>query len=96
MIYHAHNLYLTVLAETGIIGFALYMLAFWGHGVLAWRSYRISDSHLARALSLGVLLAVVGMSINGLFDYNFFHRTVALTFWTLCALQSALSRLGQR
>ncbi len=96
VIYHAHNLYLTVLAETGIIGFALYMLAFWGHGVLAWRSYRISDSHLARALSLGVLLAVVGMSINGLFDYNFFHRTVALTFWTLCALQSALSRLGQR
>ena len=96
VIYHAHNLYLTVFAETGIIGFVLYMLAFWGHGVLAWRSYRTSVSHLSRALALGALLAVIGMSINGLFDCNFFHRTVALTFWTLCALQSTLSRLGRR
>lgn len=94
LIYHAHNLYLHLAAETGLIGLALYLIAFWGHGILAWRLYRQSCTPLVRAYALGIVLAVFGMSINGMFDHNFFSRTVSLTFWTLAALLPTFFRMN--
>lgn len=92
LIYHAHNMYLNIAAETGWPGLFFYLLAFWGHGFLAWRLYRYTQRPLRKALGLGVFLCVVGMSVNGITDYNFFNRTVSLSFWTMCALMVAAYR----
>ncbi len=96
LIYHAHNMYLNIAAETGIPGLFLYLLAFWGHGWLAWRFYHRTERPLYRGLALGVLLCVLGMTVNGIFDYNFFNRTVSLSFWSLCALLVASVSEGKK
>lgn len=89
LIYHAHNMYLHLAAETGIPGMLLFLAAFWGHGVAAWRTYRAENGGWIRGASLAVLLATAGMTVNGLTDYAFFNRSVALTYWFLCGLWAA-------
>ncbi len=86
LIYHAHNMYLHIAAETGLPGLMLFLLAFWGHGYAAWRTYRTAAGGWVRGASLAVLLATAGMTVNGLTDYAFFNRSVALTYWFLCGL----------
>lgn len=89
LIYHAHNMYLHIAAETGLIGLLLFLAAFWGHGMAAYRTYRTTDHGWVRGASLAVLLATAGMTISGLTDYAFFNRSVALTYWFLCGLWAA-------
>jgi hypothetical protein len=66
---HAHNIYLNVLAETGMVGLATYLLL--GCGVVAWiwRRYRAAAAHSWNAaLALGVLGVVAHFSVHNFFD----------------------------
>ncbi len=67
---HAHNTYLNVLAETGLVGLFAY-LVLWA-GVFGWlihqRRQMQGDSWNA-ALILGVLGVLVHLSLHNLFDY---------------------------
>lgn len=70
---HAHNIYLNVLAETGIVGFVAFIWL-WGSVIsLAVRSYRASrrTNRWQAALSVGVLGVVTHLAIHSLFDNLF-------------------------
>ncbi len=72
----SHNLWLTTLAETGVVGLLL-MLAF--HGLLLrslWSRFR-SGSWIAA----GALLAFVGFHVLSVVHYLPFHTSVALSFY---------------
>ncbi len=68
---HAHNYYLNVAAETGVVGLAAYLLlwvaAFWQ----AWRAVR--GSPLTRGLAAGLLGMIVALSLHNGFDNLFVH-----------------------
>jgi O-antigen ligase len=64
---HAHNYYLHVMAETGLLGLSAYLVLLIGAVVLGWRAYR-SDDSLARALGIGVIGLTVALAVHNLFE----------------------------
>jgi O-antigen ligase len=69
---HAHNYYLNVLAEAGLVGFlpylALWTLVFW----YAWRAVQRGKGWTA-GVAAGVFGVLVSLSIHNLFDNLFVH-----------------------
>jgi O-antigen ligase len=69
---HAHNYYLNVLAETGVIGFVAFLFLW---GAVFWHSGRAVLS--ARGWIVGVMAGIFGMlvalSIHNFFDNLFVH-----------------------
>jgi putative inorganic carbon (HCO3(-)) transporter len=65
---HAHNYYLNVLAETGLIGEAAYLVMVASWLVMSFRLVRRAHHPLARAIGLGVLGVVAASATHNLFD----------------------------
>ena len=69
---HAHNYYLNIAAEAGLLGAAAY-LYLWGSALLgAWRATQRSWG-VGWGVSLGILGVVVHLGVHHLFDNLFVH-----------------------
>lgn len=90
---HAHNLFLQITLDTGIIGGAAFLgmlaLAFW----CAWQVYRYAESgSVPRALAIGVLAAFVVITTHGMFDTIFWGFKGGIFLWAVPALALALGK----
>ncbi|MCX7970877.1 MAG: O-antigen ligase family protein [Negativicutes bacterium] len=86
IIYHAHNTYLHLLAETGVVGLAGFLAVAGLHGRLVWRKYRRTADRQTRGMLLGLLVALIGMLAAGFSDHLLFNIKMFMLFWLLCAL----------
>jgi O-antigen ligase len=69
---HAHNYYLNIGAEAGLVGLISYLIL-WGVALLhSWRSTR-RRSNLAWGVALGVLGVIVHLSVHNFFDNLYVH-----------------------
>lgn len=86
-IFHAHNMFLNIFAETGVVGFFFYLWFFFGH---AWYAVRFLQyqhtSPFAKAIAMATAGAIISMAISGLSDYDLFSVQVSLTLWFLCSI----------
>ncbi len=69
---HAHNYYLNIAAEAGILGLGAYLLLFGACFVVAWRTIQCTQGYW-RAVALGALGILVHLSVHNLFDNLFVH-----------------------
>jgi O-antigen ligase len=93
----AHNLYLQLLSETGLMGF----LAFFYLVVQSWRQARnqwqCSVDFLDSVLGFGILGALLSVLVHGFVDFLFQISTqFGVLFWTLLALLVASDRIQRR
>lgn len=86
---HAHNDYLELLADTGLIGGALFTaflaLLLW-HGLL---NVRTAQSSRVRSLYVASLVACCGLLLHATVDFNFHIPSNALLFLLLTALSTS-------
>ncbi|SUP44959.1 Lipid A core - O-antigen ligase and related enzymes [Veillonella criceti] len=87
VIYHAHNMFLNVLAEIGLPGALFYFAAIYGHAVYALRLPKATISNIVK---YGMGAVVVGVTISGLFDHDLFSHQVSVIFWQLLGWASAV------
>ncbi|MFN8439299.1 MAG: O-antigen ligase family protein [Caldilineaceae bacterium] len=77
---HAHNIYLNVLAESGLLGFFAY-LGFWlllgGWSLRQWSRAKRDHDAWRSALILGVLAIFVHLAVHNIFD-NLFVQGIYL------------------
>jgi O-antigen ligase len=64
---HAHNYYLNVLAEAGIIGLSAYLGLWFGIALIIWRT-RCHPDPLARCVGVGLLASWVYLAVHSLTD----------------------------
>ncbi len=83
---HAHNIYLNVLGETGMVGFAAYLLLWIGLTIrVIDQIRRAAPGSWTGALALGVLGVIIHLSVHNFFDNLFVQGMyVQLALWIGC------------
>lgn len=87
---HANNMYINILAETGLLGFLTFSWFFIVLWKKAFNFYRSCDNPPFATGFLGILLAI---SIHGLFDYILYHPSMALNFMVIMAIFSTVTSI---
>jgi O-antigen ligase len=91
---HAHNDYVQVAVETGLIGFALWL----GIGLLsAWRAWPLlkdGQPGLNRGIGVAALMALSCLGLHSLVDFNLYIPANALTFAVLLGLVWAAPQMA--
>lgn len=91
-LYGAHNLYLQILAETGLVGFAAFSYFVIRSLKQARNRWRAGADFLELALAFGVLGALLSILVHGFVDFPLTVQSGTL-LWILLSLVEARSRL---
>ena len=73
---HAHNLYLHILAETGLFGFISFLILLGIMLFLNWRLYRSANEAWESGLYFGLLSAQVFFLLNSVIEVTFFDMEI--------------------
>jgi O-antigen ligase len=87
---HAHNDYIELLTDGGIIGFTLagwFVLAVLRHG---WKMIRVRNDQYAVLLGIGALTGIMAMLMHSVTDFNMHNGADGLYFFFLCGLLVAV------
>lgn len=93
---HAHNDYLEIASDTGLIGLALLAGVVLTSAARALRVLRSHRSRLARGIAFASLMSIVAMAVHSSVEFNLQIPAVALTFCVMLALPWAADRLPSR
>lgn len=80
---NAHNYYLTVAAEQGLVGLLLLAVLLMRALYSGWRLYRQGHSELLRAVGLGFVAYTVSMVVTNVFGDRFSQFAMGSYFWLL-------------
>ncbi len=87
----AHNLYLFIISEIGLVGMAWFMIFMFTVFRVLWPALKSSDPFI-HAASLGVLLGFMAYLIHGQFDYA--HWPQFTVVWFMLGLAVTLGRFA--
>lgn len=89
---HAHNDYLELLADTGLVGglcgLVFVVLVFWR----ALANLRVAESRVGRALYAGAVVACAGLLLHSVVDFNLHIPSNALIFLLLASVSTSEMR----
>lgn len=85
---HAHNNFLQMWVDIGLVGLAAFLWLFWSILSRGWRAYRRlpPDAEHLQTIALGATLGIVGFLVGGLTQYNFGDAEVAIVMWTMAGV----------
>jgi len=89
---HAHNYYLNIAAEAGVIGLGAYIILVVACFAQAWRVMQRTKGYW-RAVALGTLGVLVHLSVHNLFDNLYVHSMnvqLALVLGLLCVAEKSV------
>jgi O-antigen ligase len=83
---HAHNNFLQIAAESGLLGLAAFVLVFATALRYGIETVRRTTDPPRHATALGACLALVGFLVGGLTQYTFGDAEVAIAMWATLAV----------
>lgn len=85
-IYHAHNTYLEVAAEIGLIGFVFFMLLLLSTLKYAYTNLVKSEDKYFKYLGAGLFASIVGIMGHGLVEHFLYIPRIIFTFWIVLGI----------
>jgi O-antigen ligase len=92
---HAHNDYAQLLAEGGVVGALLALLAGCLFVAAVWRRFAQATAE-ARLLVAGLAVGILALAVHSLFDFSLHKPAVALLLAALCGMSVAAVHLPAR
>ncbi len=93
---HAHNDYVQVASDTGLVGLLLWLTAGLASGWRAWQLLDDRESATNRGFAVAALMALCCMGLHSMVDFNLHIPANALTFTVLLAAVWAVEGSGKR
>ncbi|OQY28600.1 MAG: hypothetical protein B6244_06745 [Candidatus Cloacimonetes bacterium 4572_55] len=91
VVHHAHNEYLEIVVNHGVIGLALFLsllcVAGWG----LRRAYRTDDNTFRKKIVFAIFIGMAGFLIINMANVNFQNISTPMIFWIIAALGVGLS-----
>jgi O-antigen ligase len=91
---HAHNDYVQVAVDTGIVGVLLWMGIGLATAVQGWRLMGDRQSRLNRGVGVGAVMALSTIGLHSMVDFNLHIPANAMTFAVLLALAWVVGTLS--
>jgi O-antigen ligase len=88
---HAHNDYVQVACDIGLVGLALWLSLGLGSAWLALGQLRDQASAVSRGVAVAALMALCSLGLHSMVDFNLHVPANALTFTVLLALPWAMA-----
>jgi O-antigen ligase len=92
---HAHNVFLQIACQHGVIGLALFMILA-GRAFFAYRAARNLRDPAARSAAKGLLYAFIALLAMGLSDHQYFDVRLGLLFFGVPAILYAAGGIGKQ
>ncbi|HBY20399.1 MAG TPA: hypothetical protein DEG71_05220 [Clostridiales bacterium] len=93
---HAHNLYLEILVETGIIGFLVFIYFAFSVVVNFIKNYQGAGNKFNKYIILGCLSAFLGILVNGFAEYTWSDFRVVSMFWLVVGIGVSLTKKREK
>lgn len=91
---YAHNAYLQMAGEMGLLGLLAFILFLFRVFGQAWNASRkLSDEYL-KIISLSLIASLIAFLINALTETSLYHSRVVMIFWYLIGVSLSLKRLS--
>jgi putative inorganic carbon (HCO3(-)) transporter len=95
VIFHAHNMYLHLAAETGIPGLVAFVAFMYSHALMAVRLLRQPCPPWVQGLLTGLIAAILGLAVSGLTDHILFSIQMSMLAWLLFAVVIAVKQAAE-
>ena len=89
---HAHNLYLQLTCDSGIIGLVLFLLLILSFYRMNFTAFSHSRDKETRIYLIAAVASISGFLLQGMTDYVFYNNRVTLVFWVVVGLGAILAR----
>ena len=92
--WYAHNIYLHMAGEIGLIGLLIFIwLLFRVFKYWVYFYRRVSDDEFLKVCSLGIVAGLMAFLINGMTETNLYYAKIATFFWFQIGLLLAIIKL---
>lgn len=94
--WHAHNIFLDVFMQTGLIGLLIFIFLLLSLLKIFWKIYKSENISIAMLGGCGIVL-LVGLLVRNMTNY-LFYREISLMFWSLTGMTLGIglrSQLGK-
>ena len=92
---HAHNLFLQIVCDLGIIGLIVFILLIFVYGRMLCRALSRETDRKSRLLQLATLGGAMGFLVQAMTDYSFYNYRVMFLFWAYLVLGGLAARRSE-
>jgi len=92
----AHNLYVKILVEQGIIGFIIFLMIILTALYYGWKLYRRARDDLFKGLGLGFFLCTISLLISNFFGDRWIYVPLGAYYWAFMALVVRANIINQK
>lgn len=82
----AHNIFVLIAAESGLISLAIFLIFVFMVLFAGFKTYRTSADPIARNFCIGAVCGIIGSLIQGLVDFTLMVQIFYLLFFVICTL----------
>ncbi|MDD4899096.1 MAG: O-antigen ligase family protein [Candidatus Omnitrophica bacterium] len=90
----AHNLYLHLAGEVGLVGLGIFFWLLYKLFAFARKAYKKTTDHFLKTIILSLFACLIAFLVNGLTESSLSYSRVAILFWYLSGLLCAAASLS--